>query len=76
MIAIERFNNLYERLHGFQVAALDRDVGRRSALVSLATCRWTYRSGASSRRAAMTESISRLIVRTLTLRASAICSRL
>ena len=28
MIAIERLNNRYERLHGFQVAALDRDVGK------------------------------------------------
>ncbi len=27
MIAIKRFNNLYERMHGFEVAALDRDVG-------------------------------------------------
>ncbi len=32
MIAIEMFNNLYECLDGFQVAALDRDVGKAQRL--------------------------------------------
>jgi hypothetical protein len=76
MVAVHCCNNCDERLHGFQVSALKRRVGDAQRLGQPSDLQMDIAVWGVEFATAMAESISRRIVRTLTLRTSAICSGL